>query len=350
MINTEMKVFYQDDSYLVSSAVVDPDGIFVATFSSWDKGFHFQEPRGFERYFGADSILATGLNVVQLITSRNDWYANPTIEQALLAAREAIGSNPCITYGSSMGGYAAIRFSEELNASFVVSISPQYSLNKSWLAGVGDKRWAKESDFYDGKIPGPAFNGSGPTGLLFFDGKNVPDAMHAKAYAEFDNLKQVDIEYGGHPVGSIVNKCYGLKRILASVSGIVGKKTANPSADIGGDIDALCADIGNSHRSSNLYKFATAENIEEIALAYRDLGFGKLPLSLIQVYFARQDLSILQVVLGCQILNKNINVLAQKPNSAQRLLRSFATVARDQKIDVRPLLDKKLLEMMKLQK
>ena len=334
------KILYRDDSYLVNCEIVNPNSIYFITFSSWHSKYHYSKPLGFSREFGGDAFRPLGLNVIRVISSRNDWYANNSIEQALLAAKEAVGDNLSITYGSSMGGYAALKFYEFLEASFFISISPQHSLTKAYMNEIGDKRWEEEVLFYQDKITAPEFASSDPFGVIIFDSKHKSDNLHAKSYAQFRNIKYIDIEYSGHPSGKIINKNYGLKNIISKVSEVIKR----PKHEAEKDIDLLCMEIINSHKSSNLYKFTTAKNIQEIALIYRDLEPNQLTYQLIKNFFYRKDFSILHVYLGCLILNENVDKFLGKTKFSKVLLERFSAIAKLNKIDITRFLVKRLLD------
>lgn len=78
--------------------------------------------------FGESFLLRRGYDAIHFQTDVNNWYQSPDIEKAIAAARGIIRSYPhCATYGSSMGGYAAVAFSGLLGADTVAAFVPQAS-------------------------------------------------------------------------------------------------------------------------------------------------------------------------------------------------------------------------------
>jgi dienelactone hydrolase len=59
-----------------------------------------------------------------------------------------------VVMGSSAGGYAALAFGALLRADLVLSFSPQTTLDRAWLDGVGDDRWSGHLNTLD-KLGGP---------------------------------------------------------------------------------------------------------------------------------------------------------------------------------------------------
>ncbi|WEZ85808.1 hypothetical protein P6U16_22585 (plasmid) [Rhizobium sp. 32-5/1] len=64
---------------------------------------------------------------------QNGFIKNRTIDDSILFLRELCSEYDYIsTFGSSMGGYAALLFGEKLNADRIIAIGPQTTLNHSY--------------------------------------------------------------------------------------------------------------------------------------------------------------------------------------------------------------------------
>ncbi|WP_371345478.1 alpha/beta hydrolase [Ancylobacter sp. IITR112] len=96
------------------------------------------------RGFGEAFFAKRGYTAYHVMCRGNDWYQYPDMEAALAAIRADIPlAARLVLYGSSMGGYAALRFSGWLGADSVIALSPQASVDPrraSW-----EKRWAPET-------------------------------------------------------------------------------------------------------------------------------------------------------------------------------------------------------------
>jgi hypothetical protein len=66
----------------------------------------------------------------------NEWYQYADLPEALSAIRSfAAPWERRVTYGSSMGGYAALRFAAAVGAQRSIAIGPQYSPRPSVILG-----------------------------------------------------------------------------------------------------------------------------------------------------------------------------------------------------------------------
>ena len=66
---------------------------------------------------------------VGFMAKKRDWFCSPEMAEACrVVVREISGSIPTLLYGSSMGGYAALRWANALQASSVVAFAPQFSI------------------------------------------------------------------------------------------------------------------------------------------------------------------------------------------------------------------------------
>ena len=90
--------------------------------------------------FGVNVFDKYSLNVVYVICTGPHWYQYPDTEAATSAiAAYTKGFSKVITYGTSMGAYAALLFSRPIGAHAVLSFSPQYSLDPQKVPF--EKRW-----------------------------------------------------------------------------------------------------------------------------------------------------------------------------------------------------------------
>src|SRR5271168_4492658 len=94
--------------------------------------------------FGDLIMLASGLNFfaeapttkseiscVGIMAKKGNWYPVESLKAAATALASIIqGYDRRITYGGSMGGYAAIKFSRLLGATEVISLCPQWSIDR----------------------------------------------------------------------------------------------------------------------------------------------------------------------------------------------------------------------------
>lgn len=123
------------DVRVTDGRIEGDDALLVISFPSYRTNQSFAN-RGFaERWLAERRISA-----VEVKASWNHWMQVPDTEPAMAAIKAIAGSyRRVVTYGSSMGGYAAAACSAAVGAHAVVAISPQYSIDPAKTGW--DKRW-----------------------------------------------------------------------------------------------------------------------------------------------------------------------------------------------------------------
>lgn len=95
--------------------------------------------------FGETFLAAEGYDAVHFQTDRNNWYQSVDIGRALEGAARVMARYPMrATYGSSMGGFAAVAFSGPLDATTVAAFVPQASARTA--TAPWESRWRDERD------------------------------------------------------------------------------------------------------------------------------------------------------------------------------------------------------------
>ena len=156
------------------------------------------------RAFAETFLAASGYDAVHILSARNGWYQEPDLPDALARVRSLTrGYRRVVAYGSSMGGYAALRFSGAVGAHAVVAISPQYSMQAS--VAPFETRWTRERErvtwLYEeigARLP-PV-----PEAIIFADVHEL-DAQHAAAIRrDLPGATVVPMPYAGHPAGTML--------------------------------------------------------------------------------------------------------------------------------------------------
>ena len=85
-------------------------------------------------FWGRQFIEKTCLNAVEFVAKRPHWFVTPSMRAATAAAMEIVRRHKLVVaYGSSMGGFAALKFSKTLSSTVAISCGPQATLNNSAL-------------------------------------------------------------------------------------------------------------------------------------------------------------------------------------------------------------------------
>jgi hypothetical protein len=153
--------------------------------------------------FGEGFFRARGISLITVVGRGNDWYQYADTSQALDAVRRALeGTRTRIAYGSSMGGYAAVRFADAIGATACLALSPQYSndpakvpFEQRWRQAGTSIRWREE-------LSQPIRCRISP--ILIYDSRD-DDARHAALIATDTRLTPIAIPYAGHPTGTYLS-------------------------------------------------------------------------------------------------------------------------------------------------
>lgn len=165
--------------------------------------------------FAEKFLLGRGFSAYHFQPSTNSWYQLPEMKEAIERVRAEIAPGThIVTYGMSMGAYAAYRFSEPLGADSVIAFSPQCSVDPRivWW----ERRWRYEgkSLIWDRNPPR-----SEASIYVFYDPLNA-DRRHIRRMLREAPMRLVRISFSGHEAISYLNECGLLGHaILGAASG-----------------------------------------------------------------------------------------------------------------------------------
>lgn len=204
---------FRSDNVVVRSVPAEDVSRWVVTFDNYGIGHGFDRPG-----FGEEFLRQSGVSAIHVLGRREDWYQYPEMAEAMAAVRQATaGADRVMTYGSSMGGYAAIRFADAAGANAVLAISPQYSINpekvpfeKRWLQDSRRIRWLPE---IDGRIVCAA------QPIVVFDSVGEDGRQTALIQAEVD-ISPIRLPHVSHPATTYLGEVGLLKDlVLETLSG-----------------------------------------------------------------------------------------------------------------------------------
>lgn len=171
--------------------------------------------------FAEDFLLGEGIDAVHVVNRDNRWYQYPEMDVALAkVARVAADYVRVFTYGSSMGGYAALRFATRIGADTAIAISPQYSLDPAVVPF--EDRWQADLaaiTFREGPFVPAARQ------VIFYDPRLATDDAHVRLFAAESRVERIGIPFAGHPVGPMLTETGVLKQAIRGL--------------VAGDLDAV---------------------------------------------------------------------------------------------------------------
>lgn len=194
-----MPDLFRSDNVVVRSVPASDLSRWVVTFDNYGIG------HGFDRAaFGEDFLRKEGISAIHVMGVREDWYQYVEMAEAMRVVRQATaGAERVMTYGSSMGGYAALRFADAAGANAVLALSPQYSIDLQKAAF--EKRWLQDSQRIQWlpEIDGVLTSQAKP--VVAFD-PSGDDLLHVKLIEKSIAISRIELPYCGHPATTVLGE------------------------------------------------------------------------------------------------------------------------------------------------
>lgn len=204
------EILYSSENLLVrKSKGLDPDR-WVVTFDHYGITGHFDRP-GFAEEF----LAARGISFLTVLGRGNDWYQYPDIHDALAAARAVtFGRSRVMTYGSSMGGYAAIRFADMLGAHACLAVSPQYSVDRRKVPF--EWRWPHDGDriVWRPELDGVIRCAANP--VIIHD-PHGEDGLHVHLIARDIACQPIALPHSAHPATTYLQSIGALSDLVLAI-------------------------------------------------------------------------------------------------------------------------------------
>lgn len=105
---------------------------------------HMDFYKGIPTFWGATALEKIGVSAIGFVCKRNTWFPQAAMSEALPFALEILSRfKHKISYGFSMGGYGALKFSNALTIDISLALSPQVTIATNFQE---DQRFVR---FYD---------------------------------------------------------------------------------------------------------------------------------------------------------------------------------------------------------
>lgn len=212
------RVLYSDACYRLVAHGPRRHPVSVIAFDIRRANRHPLTPGRFGEPFLPPAIREAGgpANFLSLQTSRNCWYLDPALDPVLEAARGFCAGTRIVTYGSSMGAYAALNLAGALGADYALALSPLSTIFDPYATAIGDRRFPDDRRLLSPDRDVIHLGGLADLrGLICFDSTHAQDAAHAARIAAATSCDLLDVRHAGHPCGIALNRIYPLRRLLA---------------------------------------------------------------------------------------------------------------------------------------
>jgi pimeloyl-ACP methyl ester carboxylesterase len=167
--------------------------------------------------FGEHFLRDRGVDAIHVIGRENNWYQYSEMPDATAAiAKVARGYQRTMTYGSSMGGYAAIRYGGVVGAERALAISPQFSVDPAVVPF--DQRWEVEAQQIDFALERGWAPPYAATSYILYDPRNL-DRRHVALFAKRSiGIVPVPLPGSGHSCALFLANCGLLQQAVLDVA------------------------------------------------------------------------------------------------------------------------------------
>ncbi|WP_158742532.1 tetratricopeptide repeat protein [Acidisphaera sp. L21] len=190
---TDEAVLFRSDNLAVRKIGGFSSACCVVTFDS------FTDTRTLDRAgFGEHFLQSRHIDAIHVVSRENDWYQYPEMAAAMTVVHAATrGYDRVVTYGSSMGAYAAIRLAGLAGANVALAMSPQYSIDPAVAAF--ERRWRDASKrfrpVWERDLPFPTL----PEAYVVYDPEDQ-DRRHVALFQQDFAFTPVPLPHAGHTV------------------------------------------------------------------------------------------------------------------------------------------------------
>lgn|GEM_PF-958710 len=191
-----------------------------------------------DRFYAETPAKKSGYTTIGFMAKSGNWYPAKSMERAIDSARSILNFySEKILYGGSMGGYAALKYSRSLEATLVISLCPQWSIDPAECLGhrTGYEKYFK-----------PEMSGMGVTTAdlagkiyIFIDKKHKTDSYHANTLEKTRCVTNIfHIPNAGHHVTTVLAGTKNLEMLI--------------KACLGNDLDAISIVAARARRASKM--------------------------------------------------------------------------------------------------
>jgi pimeloyl-ACP methyl ester carboxylesterase len=170
--------------------------------------------------FAQDFFREHKISSISINCATNEWFQYLDLPQALsIIRRFAAGWSRIVTYGSSMGGYAALRFASSIGADSSIAVAPQFSPRSAVIPKEHRyESYVLQTTFHYEDQP---IAYAGIDHYVIFDPLLSIDRLHIMEYQRLARIIPIPIPCGGHtPTAMLAQNGMLSEFILNLVQGV----------------------------------------------------------------------------------------------------------------------------------
>jgi tetratricopeptide (TPR) repeat protein len=177
------------------------------------------------------------LPVVIIGARHRSWYPRHQTLLCLQAVQTALAGAPVVTFGESMGGYAAIKYAAALRAHHVVAIAPQYSIDPTVIMSRSDPFTINFRPELNSQMEIASLDARCPVDIVF-DPRQANDYAHVDLIRRRINCRVTHAHFGGHALEGIVVGYASLLDVVSNfmngeINAVVGRIRSNKRLSVG---------------------------------------------------------------------------------------------------------------------
>lgn len=205
MTKVEHDKLFRSENLAVSYLRKKSDTIIIS-FDCWT-----ETPSLDAECWGQSAIEKLDCSGIFFKCSANRWWQYEETMEALRKAHEiCLKYKKVITYGTSMGAYATIRFSGPLGSMQTIAISPQYSIDPSKVPF--EDRWNEDLTYIE-SFRESRINHSGKI-FIIYDPGDLKDRAHVDLIKCEAPVEEIKLRNASHAAPNTLNQMKILKEIL----------------------------------------------------------------------------------------------------------------------------------------
>jgi len=209
-----MELYYKNADVIVTNDYYDSELLVISFSPLVDEKHSPNQDSGFGRNF----FQSRKISCIYVIPTWNHWYQYEYVKDAIDLIRLFCKKfKKVVVYGVSMGGYAALKYSNYLECSDVISISPQAAVTGE--KAEFDKRFSQFWEKIEFKSDAWLSEANQPMNTtVIYDRHHDLDNRHAEIVSSnIRHAKMVSLTFSGHEVFAVLNEAGILSDFIFSL-------------------------------------------------------------------------------------------------------------------------------------
>jgi hypothetical protein len=165
-------------------------------------------------FFAETPLHKLQISAVGIVAKSGNWYPMRSMQRVVKIVDDFIDEYETrITYGGSMGGYGAIKYSRLFDATHVLALCPQWSIDNGECKGVD----AGYGNYFVPEMAGMGIRESDVSGnvFLFADALDKRDMFHRQMIMEnYADSYFVNVPLVGHNVTTVIAGTVNLQELI----------------------------------------------------------------------------------------------------------------------------------------